>query len=159
MVVLRPTLPEPMIALLDHGDIGDAVLLGEIIGGGEAVPAAADDHHVVVRLRLGLAPDRLPVAVAGDRVDEQASERIAHGRDLCAAARASIDISRRLLDILRHDAKDRPQNSPQTVGFLLVPGFALMSYAAAVEPLARRQPASRARSFIAGGTPPPAASR
>ena len=25
--------------------------------------------------------------------------------------------------------------SPQTVGFLLVPGFALMSYAAAVEPL------------------------
>ena len=25
--------------------------------------------------------------------------------------------------------------SPQTVGFLLVPGFALMSYAAAMEPL------------------------
>jgi transcriptional regulator GlxA family with amidase domain len=27
------------------------------------------------------------------------------------------------------------QNSPQTIGFLLVPGFALMSYAAAIEPL------------------------
>ena len=26
-------------------------------------------------------------------------------------------------------------DSPQTVGFLLVPGFALMSYAAAIEPL------------------------
>ena len=53
MVVLRPTLPEPMIAFLDHGDIGDAVLLGEVIGGGEAVAAAADDHHVVGGLGSG----------------------------------------------------------------------------------------------------------
>src|SRR5918994_2619620 len=32
-------------------------------------------------------------------------------------------------------AKPASEPSPQTVGFLLVPGFALMSYAAAVEPL------------------------
>jgi len=42
---------------------------------------------------------------------------------------------------------DRPrlpeQESPQTVGFLLVPGFALMSYTAAVEPL-------RAANLISG---------
>jgi len=35
------------------------------------------------------------------------------------------------------------QESPQTVGFLLVPGFALMSYAAAIEPL-------RAANLISG---------
>src|SRR4029077_18419233 len=37
------------------------------------------------------------------------------------------------------------QNSPQTIGFLLVPGFALMSYAAAIEPL-------RAANLISGKT-------
>ena len=44
-----------------------------------------------------------------------------------------------MLDILRHERKRRTATScvqtPQTVGFLLVPGFALMSYAAAIEPL------------------------
>ncbi|HKA47905.1 MAG TPA: AraC family transcriptional regulator, partial [Methyloceanibacter sp.] len=35
------------------------------------------------------------------------------------------------------------RNKPQSVGFLLVPGFALMSYAAAVEPL-------RAANLISG---------
>jgi transcriptional regulator GlxA family with amidase domain len=41
-------------------------------------------------------------------------------------------------------ASGRPQEeSPQTVGFLLVPGFALMSYAAAIEPL-------RAANLISG---------
>ena len=35
------------------------------------------------------------------------------------------------------------RRAPQTVGFLLVPGFALMSYAAAVEPL-------RAANLISG---------
>ena len=65
----------------------------------------------------------------------------------------SIDIPRRLLDILRHgqQASHHPltgmastaADGPQTVGFLLVPGFALMSYAAAVEPL-------RAANLISG---------
>ena len=39
-------------ALLDHGDIGHAVQLGEVVGRREAVPAAADDDGVVARLRL-----------------------------------------------------------------------------------------------------------
>lgn len=37
------------------------------------------------------------------------------------------------------------ENSPQTIGFLLVPGFALMSYASAIEPL-------RAANLFAGKT-------
>jgi len=40
-------------------------------------------------------------------------------------------------------ARSLPQELPQTVGFLLVPGFALMSYAAAMEPL-------RAANLISG---------
>jgi hypothetical protein len=39
-------------ALFDHGDVGDAVLLREVVRGGEAMPAAADDHDVVFLLRF-----------------------------------------------------------------------------------------------------------
>ena len=60
MVVLRPTLPRAEPALLQHRDVADAVLLGEIVGRRQPVPAAADDHHVVGGLRLGVAPRRLP---------------------------------------------------------------------------------------------------
>ncbi len=41
------------VAALEHRDVGDAVARGEVIGGGQPVPAAADDHHVVGALRLG----------------------------------------------------------------------------------------------------------
>src|SRR6185369_16793083 len=48
--------------------------------------------------------------------------------------------------------------TPQTVGFLLVPGFALMSYAAAVEPLRAAnlisgQPLYRCWNAAPGGNP------
>ena len=64
-------------AALEHGDVGDPVLLGEVVGGGEPMPAGADDHHVVGRLRLRAAPRRLPVAVAGERVAGQREDRVA----------------------------------------------------------------------------------
>ncbi len=54
-------------AFLQHGDPADAVLLGEVIGGRQSVPAAADDDDVVFLLGLGLPPRRLPAPVAGDR--------------------------------------------------------------------------------------------
>ncbi len=71
MVVLRPVLPPPSQPRSDHRDIGDAVLLGEIIGGGEAMAAGADDDDVVFRLRLGIAPLRLPALVPAKRAAEQ----------------------------------------------------------------------------------------
>ena len=43
-------------ALLDHRDVGDAVFLGEIVGGAEPVAAGADDDDVVFGLRLGVRP-------------------------------------------------------------------------------------------------------
>ena len=45
-------------ALLQHRHIGEAMLLGEVIGRRQAMPAAADDDDVIFRLRLGLAPGR-----------------------------------------------------------------------------------------------------
>lgn len=39
-------------ALLDHRHIGDAVLLGEIVGSTQAVAAGADDDDVVFGTRL-----------------------------------------------------------------------------------------------------------
>src|SRR5579872_2195759 len=68
-------IAEPDRALLQYRDIGDAVFLGEVIGGGEAMPAAADNHDVVARFRRRLAPERLPMAVPGQRVARQRGER------------------------------------------------------------------------------------
>ena len=77
MVVERGTLVEQVIgandrgvaagvaaadpALLEHGDVRQAVLLGQVVGSPQAVTAAPDDDGVVVGLRLGLAPLLLPV--------------------------------------------------------------------------------------------------
>src|SRR5947207_1397181 len=43
-------------ALLDHADIGDAVVLRQVVGGGQAMAPAAHDHHLVGGLRLGGTP-------------------------------------------------------------------------------------------------------
>src|SRR5690606_426036 len=66
--------------LFENGDIGQAVLLGKVIGGRKPVATSADDHHVVDRLRLGLAPRGLPVAIAGKAVLEKREDGIfSHG--------------------------------------------------------------------------------
>ena len=38
----------PQVGFLQHRDIGDAVVFGQVIGGGHTVPAAANDHNVIV---------------------------------------------------------------------------------------------------------------
>ena len=64
--------------LFQHGDIGDAVHLGEIMRGGEAVAAAADNDHVVGRFRRRIAPGRPPVLVTRQRVPGERPTRIMH---------------------------------------------------------------------------------
>ena len=59
-------------ALLQHGDVGDAVLLGHVIGGGEAVAAGADDDDVIGRLRLGRTPLLRPILVAAEGLGGEA---------------------------------------------------------------------------------------
>src|ERR1043166_7090038 len=60
---------------LKHGDVAEAVLLGEVVGGGKTVPAATDDDGVVGRFRLGRAPLALPSPVAGERLGQQCPQR------------------------------------------------------------------------------------
>ena len=64
--------------LLEHRDVPQAVHLGEVVRGGETVPAAADDHGIVGRARRGIAPRRLPTAVATQRFGEQSEGGVAH---------------------------------------------------------------------------------
>jgi len=60
-VVLRPVFAAADPALLQHGDVADAVLLGEVVGRGEAVAAAADDDDVVFRPGFRAAPGERPI--------------------------------------------------------------------------------------------------
>ena len=39
------------IAFFEHGDVADAVIASQVIGCGQAVAAAADDHHIVAGLQ------------------------------------------------------------------------------------------------------------
>ena len=74
-------------ALLDHRDVGDAVLLGEIVGGPQPVAAGADDDHVVFALRLGVRPLLVPVPVPGQRVaQDRHGGEMGHRRHLPVAA-------------------------------------------------------------------------
>src|SRR5260370_26007008 len=73
---VAPGIAAAKPALLEHRDIGDAVVLREVIGRGEAMTAAADDEDVVVRLWRRLAPGRFPVTVAAQGMARQAEDRI-----------------------------------------------------------------------------------
>ena len=57
--------------------VGDAGCLGQTVGGRAAVPAAADDDHLIGRLGLRAAPGFRPVLVVIERVAEQAEDRVA----------------------------------------------------------------------------------
>ena len=59
------------VAALDHRDVVDAVLTGQVKSRCETVPAGADDHDVVFALRLGRAPLSLPAFVVRHRVAQQ----------------------------------------------------------------------------------------
>jgi len=59
------------IPFFDHPDAGDAVLLGKVVGGGQTMTAAADDHDVVSGLGLGIAPGARPAPVLAQRLPDQ----------------------------------------------------------------------------------------
>src|SRR5690606_24639255 len=63
--------------LLDHRDIGDAVILRQIIGCRQTVTTAADDQHVVARLRFWRTPGGLPAGMAAQTLAKQAEGGIA----------------------------------------------------------------------------------
>ena len=65
-------------ALLQDRDIGDAVLLGEVIGGREPVPARADDDGVIRSLRLGVAPLLRPAGIVLERLQRHINKGKSH---------------------------------------------------------------------------------
>ena len=70
--------PDP--ALLQHSDIVDAVLPGEVVGGCKAVTAADDDDDVVAWPGRGIAPRRSPASVGAEAAPQEAEDRVAlHG--------------------------------------------------------------------------------
>ena len=75
---VAPDVARAQPALLQHGHIGEAMLLGEVVGSGQAMPAAAHDDDVVFRLGLGLAPGRRPVLVAGRGVLQEREDGVFH---------------------------------------------------------------------------------
>ncbi|MNH22257.1 hypothetical protein D3C79_821050 [compost metagenome] len=63
-------------ALFDYRDIGDAMLLGQVVCSGQAMPAATNNNHVVDLFRGRRAPHALPVFVMAERVFEEAEARV-----------------------------------------------------------------------------------
>ena len=75
---VAPDIARPEIALFQHGDVGHPVVLGQVIGGGQAMPAAADDDGVIFGLRRRVAPDGFPALVAEQPFGDDLQTRIAH---------------------------------------------------------------------------------
>ena len=78
---VAPGVAAAQPALFDHRDIGDAVVLAEVIGRGQTMAACADDHHVILGLRRGLGPGALPALVVAQRLSGDGESGITcHGR-------------------------------------------------------------------------------
>ncbi len=65
-------------ALFHHRDIRQPVLLGQVIGGREAMAAGADDDHVVGRLGLRTAPLRRPALILRPGLPSHVEKRKPH---------------------------------------------------------------------------------
>jgi hypothetical protein len=63
-------------AALQECDVGEAVVLGKIIRGGEPMPAAAHDNGVITGTRRGICPRRRPVPVPRERAAQQRPRRV-----------------------------------------------------------------------------------
>lgn len=75
------------MALFDHRDVGQAVVLGEVIGGGKSMTTTTDDDRIVRRFRYRLTPHRLPVLVAAQCLGDNREDRIA--QELLSRSRRS----------------------------------------------------------------------
>lgn len=79
--------PGADIALVEHGHIGDPVIFGQIIGAGQPMRPAADDHHLVL-VAQGYLPPHPGRRAPAERL---ANQRNGHLRILPAPARRRGD--------------------------------------------------------------------
>src|SRR5437588_10951712 len=82
-------------AFFEHGDIGEAMLLGEVVRGREAMAATADDDRVVARLGRRATPGERPVLVIAQRITSEGEKRIAHGDGWLEWSRAEESVTGR----------------------------------------------------------------
>ena len=106
---VAPDIARADIAALDHSDIGDAVLLGEVIGGRQPMPAAAHDDDIIFGLGLRLAPDRFPACVALEGLGEDREDRVA--QDEASKRRRRTNAGRSPVAIIR---SLRPRSRPSS---------------------------------------------
>ena len=66
------------VALFQHSYVGQPVVLGQIIGRGQPMPAAADHDGVIFGLGCGIAPRAAPACVAQKPLGYDFPTRIAH---------------------------------------------------------------------------------
>src|SRR5258708_22379530 len=74
---------------LDHGDVGQAMLLGEVVRRREPVAASTDDDGIVTLLRRPTAPCEGPVLVVRDGIAREGEYRVLHEGRKNAARRRS----------------------------------------------------------------------
>jgi len=74
---IAPRIAAAQPALFQNGDIRHFMVLGEVIGGGQAMPAGPHDHRVILRLRLWRTPGPLPILVVIHGVAGERKDRIA----------------------------------------------------------------------------------
>ena len=67
---VTPRIPTTKPAFFHDGDIGDTMVLREIIRGSEPVQSGTDNHDIVLRLGFRVTPGALPTLLAGQAVDE-----------------------------------------------------------------------------------------
>src|SRR5277367_6842036 len=73
-------------SLLEHGDVGDAVIPGEIVGRRQTMAATTDDDDVIGRLGVGTSPGLRPVRMLRHRIAGEGSDRILHSTVLWRAS-------------------------------------------------------------------------
>ena len=50
---IAPGIAATDITLIDNGDVRDAVVTREVVGGGKTMTTGADDHDIVVAFQIG----------------------------------------------------------------------------------------------------------
>ena len=94
---VSPGVAAADVPFFHHGHAAHTVFLGQIVSRGEAMPAAADDDHVIGPARLCRTPRPAPVAMPADRPPQQRERRIArdgHVMPPSAAASQAVRANR-----------------------------------------------------------------
>ena len=68
---VAPRVARADVAFFQHGNILDAMVLGQVVGRGQPVSTAAHDDHVIALLGLGVAPGTVPILVSRQCIAQQ----------------------------------------------------------------------------------------